>query len=116
MKLTAVFNASGNDLGVEISGQNVSIETGAQMEVPSSDPCVGVDTKSQFDVEVRNRKLNVTIGNPILREGGGGGETNYDRLRNRPYINEHLLVGGENSLSDIGIGRANNTDIARLFS
>lgn len=73
MKLTAVFNASGNDFGVEISGQNVSIEIGAQMEISSSDPCVGVDTKSQLDAEVRSRKLNVTIGNPILREGGGGG-------------------------------------------
>lgn len=116
MKLTAVFNHSWNDLGAEIRGQNVSITTGAQMEVSSNDPCVGVDSKSQLDVEVGSRKLNVTIGSPILREGGSGGEANYERLRNRPCINEHLLVGGENSLSDIGIGRANNTDISRLFS
>ena len=41
---------------------------------------------------------------------------NYDLLSNRPAINEHLLVGGENSLAELGIGRATNTDIARLFS
>ena len=41
---------------------------------------------------------------------------NYDRLSNRPSINEHLLVGGENSLAELGIGRASNADIARLFS
>lgn len=43
-------------------------------------------------------------------------ERNYDRLNNRPSINEHILAGGENSLSDLGIGRANDTDISRLFS
>ena len=43
-------------------------------------------------------------------------ERDYNRLNNRPSINEHLLVGGENSLSDLGIGRANNADIGRLFS
>ena len=41
---------------------------------------------------------------------------NYDLLSNRPSINEHLLVGGENSLEELGIGRASNSDIARLFS
>lgn len=30
-------------------------------------------------------------------------EKDYDRLDNRPAINGHLLVGGENSLEDIGI-------------
>ena len=43
-------------------------------------------------------------------------ERNYDKLNNRPSINEHLLIGGENSLSDLGIGRAKNTDVNRLFS
>lgn len=43
-------------------------------------------------------------------------ERNYDKLNNRPSINEHLLVGGENTLEEIGIARANNADIARLFS
>lgn len=41
---------------------------------------------------------------------------NYDELLNRPSINEHLLVGGENSLYDLGIGRADGGDITRLFS
>ena len=40
----------------------------------------------------------------------------YNQLSNRPSINEHLLVGGENTLEEIGIARANNADIARLFS
>lgn len=39
----------------------------------------------------------------------------YDKLINRPSINEHLLVGGENSLLDLGIGCANGEDITRLF-
>lgn len=73
MKLTAVFNPTGNDLGVEYSWPSMSVITGTQMEATRSEPCVGVDTQSQFDVEVRSRKLDVTIGNPILREGGGGG-------------------------------------------
>lgn len=40
----------------------------------------------------------------------------YDQLINRPSINEHELVGGENSLQDLGIGRATTSDILRLFS
>lgn len=40
----------------------------------------------------------------------------YNQLSNRPSINEHLLVGGENTLEEIGIARANNADITRLFS
>lgn len=43
-------------------------------------------------------------------------ERNYDKLNNRPSINEHLLIGGENTLEEIGIARATNADIARLFS
>ena len=40
----------------------------------------------------------------------------YNQLSNHPSINEHLLVGGENTLEEIGIARATNADIARLFS
>ena len=43
-------------------------------------------------------------------------ERDYDRLNNRPSINEHLLHGGENTLDEIGIARAASADIARLFS
>lgn len=43
-------------------------------------------------------------------------ERDYDRLNNRPSINEHLLHGGENTLDEIGIARATSADIARLFS
>lgn len=44
-----------------------------------------------------------------------GGTKDYDRLQNRPSINEHVLVGGENSLESIGIGLTSNQEIAKLF-
>lgn len=44
-----------------------------------------------------------------------GGTTDYNLLRNRPSINEHILTGGENTLESLGIGRASMADINRLF-
>lgn len=44
-----------------------------------------------------------------------GGTTDYNLLRNRPSINEHVLTGGENTLESLGIGRASMADINRLF-
>lgn len=43
------------------------------------------------------------------------GPKDYDRLKNRPSINEHVLIGGENSLESIGIGLSSNQEIAKLF-
>lgn len=43
------------------------------------------------------------------------GTTDYNLLRNRPSINEHVLTGGENTLESLGIGRASMADINRLF-
>lgn len=44
-----------------------------------------------------------------------GGTTDYNLLRNRPSINEHVLTGGENTLESLGIGRASMADINKLF-
>lgn len=76
-------------------------------------PC-GNPTRSQLDVDVRPKKLNITTGNLVVREYSG--EMDYDVLLNKPAINEHVLVGGENSLDDIGIGLARTADINRIFS
>ena len=45
----------------------------------------------------------------------GGVVSDYSMLTNLPKINDHTLNGGENSLSALGIGRASNTDINKLF-
>ena len=45
----------------------------------------------------------------------GGGTTDYSMLTNLPKINDHTLNGGENSLSALGIGRASNAEINKLF-
>jgi len=45
----------------------------------------------------------------------GGGTTDYNELTNKPSINEHVLTGGENALTSLGIGRASIEDINRLF-
>ena len=44
-----------------------------------------------------------------------GQSSDYATLRGKPRINEHELVSGENSLAQIGIGRAANRDINRMF-
>ena len=44
-----------------------------------------------------------------------GGTTDYNLLRNRPSINEHVLTGGENTLESLGIGHASMADINKLF-
>ena len=44
-----------------------------------------------------------------------GGTNDYNLLRNRPSINDHVLTGGENTLESLGIGRASMADINRLF-
>lgn len=41
--------------------------------------------------------------------------SNYSMLTNLPSINDHVLAGGENTLASLGIGRASNADINRLF-
>ena len=43
------------------------------------------------------------------------GPKDYDKLDNRPSINEHMLIGGENSLESLGIGLADNQAISKLF-
>ena len=86
------------------------------------DILIGEITEVHLSVEDGTGNVNMSVfddtetvnmetqGDVIVRGG-----SDYNRLRNRPAINEHLLVGGENSLLDIGIGRANNVDINRLF-
>ena len=44
-----------------------------------------------------------------------GGTNNYARLNNKPAINGHELHAGENSLSELNIGRAAFADIDTLF-
>lgn len=48
-------------------------------------------------------------------EPGNGVVSDYSMLTNLPKINDHTLNGGENSLSALGIGRASNTEINKLF-
>lgn len=76
------------------------------MEVEDASPKISMQAHSTEDV--------VTMGSPVAVVSRI--EKDYDRLNNRPSINEHLLVGGENSLSDLGIELAKNADITRLFS
>lgn len=51
----------------------------------------------------------------IIRDGSGQGTRDYNHLINKPKINSHELVGGENTLAQIGIGRSTNQAIDRLF-
>ena len=44
-----------------------------------------------------------------------GGTTDYSMLTNLPAINNKPLTSGENSLSALGIGRASNAEINKLF-
>lgn len=48
---------------------------------------------------------------PIFKNG----TDTYDDLADKPHINEHELRAGENTLKEIGIGLATNTDINNLF-
>lgn len=41
--------------------------------------------------------------------------SDYERLKNKPAINEHELRGGENTLAEIGLGLTTNTAILSLF-
>lgn len=79
--------------------------TEVQLDVLEDDEIVSytIDDDDIVDMETRSDIIVRTI-------------KNYDLLNNRPSINEHLLVGGENTLEELGIGRATNTDITRLFS
>lgn len=79
--------------------------TEVQLDVLEDEEIVAysIDDEDVVDMETRSDIIVRTV-------------KNYDLLNNRPAINEHLLVGGENSLEELGIGRANNTDITRLFS
>ncbi len=47
---------------------------------------------------------------------GSADTVDYGMLRNPPAINQRVLASGENSLAQIGIGRANNMDINSLFA
>ncbi len=42
--------------------------------------------------------------------------TDYDALENKPLINDVPLVGGNNYLEDLGIAKASNRDISKLFT
>lgn len=58
--------------------------------------------------------------NQELRVGFKGLQTvssagDYSKLKNKPAINEHQLMDGENTLVSIGIGKTTNTAVERLF-
>lgn len=42
--------------------------------------------------------------------------TDYDALENKPLINDVPLVSGNNELEDLGIAKASNRDISKLFT
>jgi len=49
----------------------------------------------------------LTLVTPIVRDGGGGGTTDYDNLTNKPAINGVTLRGNQ-SLERLGIQPAGN--------
>ena len=53
--------------------------------------------------------------NGIVAIGVQGGEVSYSMLQDKPSINEHQLISGENTLRQIGIGLSTNRAIDRLF-
>ena len=66
-----------------------------------------VSSSDNIDVQVDNLV--------IIKDGSEQGTKDYNRLINRPKINSHELVGGENTLAQIGIGRSTNRAVDRLF-
>lgn len=78
-------------------------------------------TENGQTVFVRSQKQAVMVGTP--RESvdvqsvvvSGGGTRDYERLINKPQIEQVELVGNKD-LDDFGMGIASNYDIAMLFA
>lgn len=73
------------------------------------------DDSLSFEI-LTNDNIDVQVDSlVIIKDGSGQGTNNYNHLINKPKINSHELVGGENTLIQIGIGRSTNQAIDRLF-
>lgn len=60
---------------------------------------IELDNDNNIDIDVSN---NDDVEINVDRDLGGGGTTNYERLRNKPQINSVELIGNK-SLEDLGI-------------
>lgn len=75
---------------------------------------VSIATNNTVHAQINQDQMTARIpGVKVIDRGGG--TTDYNELTNKPSINEHVLTGGENTLTSLGIGRASIEDINRLF-
>ena len=91
--------------------------------INKTNPCFGYDaTEDQIrqlmsipNYEIRDAATGVIINGHNLQEyfpgGGGGGEvTSYSSLTGKPEIDNHTLMSGNNTSSDLGIQTKLTTD------
>ena len=74
---------------------------------------VSIATNNTVRAQINQDKMTARI--PGVKVIERGGTADYNELTNKPSINEHVLTGGENTLTSLGIGRASIEDINRLF-
>ena len=68
-----------------------------------------------------NVKMGVSSNNAVIRLAStdrviaSSGTSDYDKLKNKPAINEHELRGGNNTLEEIGVTSLSNMDLINIL-
>ena len=79
----------------------------------SVDVDLSVDTLSQLNMDLLDTELNRDLSIDGVYAGGGGTK-DYEKLKNKPRIEDVELVGNK-ELGDFGMNLASEYDIAMLF-
>ena len=81
------------------------------VEITENGQTVVIQSRQQA-VAVETPRNGVDVQSVVV---AGGGTKNYERLINKPQIEQVELVGNKD-LDDFGMGIASNYDIAMLFA
>lgn len=121
--VAAVLNHADMDLTLDLDSNSIDIEVEASSDIPVETASIselryiiyrGIDGHSP---KISENGTWIVYDDETEQWVDTGLEvsTSYIDINNKPKINEHELRGGENTLSEIGIGRSSTSAIDRLF-